>query len=190
MTENEIEQLAIGLLQNQDYQYINGVDIAPDSASAERQTFEEVILKERLRTAVRRINPGIPMDAQEDAIKQILRIVSPDVLANNEGFHRLLTEGIPITKRVEGQDRGDRVFLIDFENPMHNEFLVVNQFTVVENGVNKRPDVILFVNGLPLVVMELKNATDEKTTINSGYRQIETYKAMIPSLFTFNAFSV
>ncbi len=190
MTENEIEQLAIGLLQNQDYQYINGVDIAPDSASAERQTFEEVILKERLRTAVRRINPGIPMDAQEDAIKQILRIASPDVLANNEGFHRLLTEGIPITKRVEGQDRGDRVFLIDFENPMHNEFLVVNQFTVVENGVNKRPDVILFVNGLPLVVMELKNATDEKTTINSAYRQIETYKAMIPSLFTFNAFSV
>lgn len=190
MTENEIEQLAIGLLQNQDYQYINGVDIAPDSASSERQTFEEVILKERLRTAVRRINPGIPMDAQEDAIKQILRIASPDVLSNNETFHRLLTEGIPVTKRVDGQERGDRVFLIDFENPMHNEFLVVNQFTIVENGVNKRPDIILFVNGLPLVVMELKNATDEKTTINSAYRQIETYKSMIPSLFTFNAFSV
>lgn len=190
MTENEIEQLAIGLLQNQDYQYINGVDIAPDSASSERQTFEEVILKERLRTAVRRINPGIPMDAQEDAIKQILRIASPDVLSNNESFHRLLTEGIPVTKRVDGQERGDRVYLIDFENPLQNDFLVVNQFTIVENGVNKRPDLIVFVNGLPLVVIELKNATDSNTTIQSAYRQIETYKAMIPSLFTYNAFSV
>src|SRR5690554_1084285 len=190
MTENEIEQLAIGLLQNQDYQYINGVDIAPDSASAERQTFEEVILKERLDNAVRRINPSIPNDAQQDAIKQILRIASPDVLSNNETFHRLLTEGIPVTKRVDGQERGDRVYLIDFENPLQNDFLVVNQFTIVENGVNKRPDLIVFVNGLPLVVIELKNATDSNTTIQSAYRQIETYKAMIPSLFTYNAFSV
>ena len=139
---------------------------------------------------MRRINPSIPIDAQQDAVKQILRIASPDVLSNNETFHRLLTEGIPVTKRVDGQDRGDRVFLIDFENPLHNEFLVVNQFTIVENGVNKRPDIILFVNGLPLVVIELKNATDDKTTIQSAFRQIETYKAMISSLFTFNAFSV
>jgi len=149
-----------------------------------------VVLKQRLENAVRRINPTIPLDAQQDAVKQILRIASPDVLSNNETFHRLLTEGIPVTKRVNGQERGDRVFLIDFENPLHNEFLVVNQFTIVENGVNKRPDIILFVNGLPLVVIELKNATDDKTTIQSAFRQIETYKAMISSLFTFNAFSV
>ena len=148
------------------------------------------MLKQRLENAVRRINPTIPLDAQQDAVKQILRIASPDVLSNNETFHRLLTEGIPVTKRVDGQERGDRVFLIDFENPLHNEFLVVNQFTIVENGVNKRPDIILFVNGLPLVVIELKNATDDKTTIQSAFRQIETYKAMISSLFTFNAFSV
>ncbi len=149
-----------------------------------------MVLKQRLENAVRRINPTIPLDAQQDAVKQILRIASPDVLSNNETFHRLLTEGIPVTKRVDGQERGDRVFLIDFENPLHNEFLVVNQFTIVENGVNKRPDIILFVNGLPLVVIELKNATDDKTTIQSAFRQIETYKAMISSLFTFNAFSV
>lgn len=190
MTENEIELLALDLLKGQGYEYINGVDIAPDSASAERHTFEEVVLKERLEKAVRRINIGIPPDAQQDAIKQVMRIASPDLLANNESFHRLLTEGIPVTKRVDGQERGDRVFLVDFDNPSHNEFLVVNQFTIIENGVNKRPDIILFVNGLPLVVMELKNAVNEKTTVGAAFRQIETYKAMIPSLFTFNSFSV
>ena len=190
MTENEIEKLAIALLEHQGYTYINGVHLAPDAPDSERTTFEEVVLKQRLENAVRRINPMIPLDAQQDAVKQILRIASPDVLSNNETFHRLLTEGIPVTKRVDGQERGDRVFLIDFENPLHNEFLVVNQFTIVENGVNKRPDIILFVNGLPLVVIELKNATDDKTTIQSAFRQIETYKAMISSLFTFNAFSV
>ncbi|MFV0174358.1 type I restriction endonuclease subunit R [Empedobacter falsenii] len=190
MTENEIEQLAIALLEHQGYTYINGVQLAPDAAYMERTSFEEVVLKQRLENAVRRINSTIPLDAQQDAVKQILRIASPDVLSNNETFHRLLTEGIPVTKRVDGQERGDRVFLIDFENPLHNEFLVVNQFTIVENGVNKRPDIILFVNGLPLVLIELKNATDDKTTIQSAFRQIETYKAMISSLFTFNAFSV
>ena len=190
MTENEIEQLAIALLEQQGYTYINGVHLAPDAGDIERTSFEEVVLKQRLENAVRRINPTIPTDAQQDAVKQILRIASPDVLSNNETFHRLLTEGIPVTKRVNGQERGDRVFLIDFESPLHNEFSVVNQFTIVENGVNKRPDIILFVNGLPLVVIELKNATDDKTTIQSAFRQIETYKAMISSLFTFNAFSV
>lgn len=190
MTENEIELLALNLLKGQGYEYINGVDIAPDGTTAERQTFEEVILKERLEKAVRRHNIGIPADAQQDAIKQVLRIASPDLLANNEAFHRFLTEGIPITKRVDGQERGDRVFLVDFENPSYNEFLVVNQFTIMENGVNKRPDVILFVNGLPLVVIELKNAVNEKTTVGAAFRQIETYKAIIPSLFTFNSFSV
>lgn len=190
MTENEIEKLAITLLEHQGYTYINGVHLAPDAPDSERTTFEEVVLKQRLENAVRRINPTIPLDAQQDAVKQILRIASPDVLSNNETFHRLLTEGIPVTKRVDGQERGDRVFLIDFESPLHNEFLVVNQFTIIENGVNKRPDIILFVNGLPLVVIELKNATDDKTTIQSAFRQIETYKAMISSLFTFNAFSV
>lgn len=190
MTENEIEKLAIALLEHQGYTYINGVQLAPDAGDMERTSFEEVVLKQRLENAVRRINPMIPLDAQQDAVKQILRIASPDVLSNNETLHRLLTEGIPVTKRIDGQERGDRVFLIDFENPLHNEFLVVNQFTIVENGVNKRPDIILFVNGLPLVVIELKNATDDKTTIQSAFRQIETYKAMISSLFTFNAFSV
>jgi type I restriction enzyme R subunit len=190
MTENEIEKFAIALLENQGFKYINGVQLAPDAGDMERTSFEEVVLKQRLENAVRRINPMIPIEAQQDAVKQILRIASPDVLSNNETFHRLLTECIPVTKRVDGQERGDRVFLIDFENPLNNEFFVVNQFTIVENGVNKRPDIILFVNGLPLVVIELKNATDDKTTIQSAFRTIDTEKAMSSSLFTFNAFSV
>ena|SRR5690606_13241961 len=105
MTENEIEKLAIALLEHQGYTYINGVQLAPDAPDSERTTFEEVVLKQRLENAVRRINPTIPIDAQQDAVKQVMRIASPDVLSNNETFHRLLTEGIPVTKRVDGQER-------------------------------------------------------------------------------------
>jgi type I restriction enzyme R subunit len=145
---------------------------------------------ERLQNAVRRINPTISADAQNEAIKELLRINSPELLTNNECFHRLLTEGINITYQDKGNERGDLVWLIDFENPKNNEFLVANQFTVIENGNNKRPDVILFVNGIPLVVIELKNAADENATIKSAFRQIETYKSVIPSLFTYNGFVI
>src|SRR5690554_6232120 len=150
--------------------------------------------------AVRRINPTVPAAAQEEAIKEIQRIHSPELLTNNESFHRLLTEGIKVSYQKDlpasaGQaggreERGDLVWLIDFNTPENNDFIVANQFTVVEDGVNKRPDVILFVNGIPLVVLELKNAADENTTIKSAFRQIETYKAIIPSLFTYNAFTI
>lgn len=190
ITESAIELLAIQRLELHGYQYLYGPGIAPDGHSHERDIFEEVLLVNRLKSSVRKINPDIPADAQTEAIKEIQRIASPELLANNETFHRLLTEGIPVTKRVQGDDRGDRVWLIDFKNPQNNEFLVVNQFTIVENHQNKRPDIILFVNGLPLVVIELKNAVDENATIHSAYKQIETYKAIIPSLFTYNAFNI
>lgn len=190
ITENTIEAFAIDLLTKLGYAYVYGPDIAPDSENAERESFESVVLVNRLQKAVQQLNREIPAEAQVDAIKEVLRISSPEVLANNETFHRYLTEGIPISKRVDGDDRGDRVWLIDFQNPFNNDFLVVNQFTVVENGNNKRPDVLLFVNGLPLVLIELKNAADEKTTLDSAFQQVETYKAIIPSLFTYNAFVV
>jgi type I restriction enzyme R subunit len=190
ITENIIEAFAIELLDKLGYEYIYAPDIAPDSENPERDSFEQVLLVNRLQNAVKRINHGIPADAQAEAIKEIQRISSPELLTNNETFHRLLTEGIPVSKRVDGDDRGDRVWLIDFKNPHKNEFVVANQFTVIENGNNKRPDVILFVNGIPLVVIELKNAADENTTINSAFKQVETYKAIIPSLFTYNGFVV
>lgn len=190
ITENIIEAFAIELLTKLGYDYVYAPEIAPDAESPERDTFGQVLLVGRLQAAVGRINPGIPADAQAEAIKEIQRIASPELLANNEVFHRLLTEGIPVSKRVDGDDRGDRVWLIDFKNPLNNDFVVANQFTIIENGNNKRPDVLLFVNGIPLVVIELKNAADEKTTLHSAFRQVETYKAIIPSLFTYNGFVV
>jgi type I restriction enzyme R subunit len=190
ITENIIEAFAIELLTKLGYDYVYAPEIAPDADRPERDTFGQVLLVGRLQAAVRRINPGIPADAQAEAIKEIQRIASPELLANNEAFHRFLTEGIPVSKRVDGDDRGDRVWLIDFKNPLNNDFVVANQFTIIENGNNKRPDVLLFVNGIPLVVIELKNAADEKTTLHSAFRQVETYKAIIPSLFTYNGFVV
>jgi len=190
ITESTIELLAIQRLESLGYHYLYGPDIAPDGTHPERDSYDRVLLLQRLKHAVRRINPDIPEDAQNEAIKEIQRIASPELISNNETFHRLLTEGIPVTKRVQGDDRGDRVWLIDFKNPLNNEFLVVNQFTIIENRNNKRPDVLLFVNGIPLVVIELKNAADEKANIRSAFRQIETYKVIIPTLFTFNGFNI
>lgn len=190
ITEYSIEAFAIELLEKLGYEYIYAPDIAPDSETPERSSFEQVLLLDRLEQAVKRINLSIPANAQAEAIKEIQRIGSPELLTNNETFHRFLSEGVPVSKRIAGDDRGDRVWLIDFKNPFNNEFLVVNQFTVIENNNNKRPDVILFVNGIPLVVLELKNAADEAATIHSAFRQIETYKSVIPSLFAFNGLIV
>ncbi len=190
INENTIESFAIELLVNLGYEYIYAPDIAHDSDHPQRDSYEQVLLRGRLHDAVKRINQHLAPDVLAEAVKVIERIASPDLLTNNESFHRLLTEGIPVSKRVDGDDRGDRVWLIDFKDPYNNDFVVANQFTVVENGNNKRPDIILFVNGIPLVVIELKNAADENTTIHSAFKQIETYKAVIPSLFTYNGFTV
>jgi len=191
MTETAIETLAIERLETLGYQYLYGPDIAPDSDTPERERFEDVVLVERLRLAVARINPGVPADARDEAVRQVLRLNSPELIANNEAFHRMLTEGIKVTYQKNGTTRGDLVWLVDFTRPEDNEFLVVNQFTVVghhtsQGHQNKRPDVILFINGLPLVVMELKNAADENATLKSAYQQLQTYKAVIPSLFAYN----
>src|SRR5690554_3216500 len=190
ITESAIETFAIELLENQGYQYIYGPAIAPDSDTPERSSFEEVLLLDRLKSAVARINPAVPADAREDAIKQIERLSSPELIANNEAFHRLLTEGIKVSYQKDGQNRGDLVWLVDFHNPENNDFVVLNQFTIIENHVNKRPDVILFVNGLPLVVIELKNPADENATTHSAFKQLQTYKQAIPALFPYNAFLI
>ncbi|CAK0749800.1 type I restriction enzyme, R subunit [Gammaproteobacteria bacterium] len=190
LMESDIESFAIALLERQGYQYIYGPSIAPDSDTPERTSFEDVLFLEKLKTAVARINPTVPADAREDAIKQIQRLISPELIANNEAFHRLLTEGIKVTYQKDGQTRGDLVWLVDFHEPENNDFVVINQFTIIENHVNKRPDVILFVNGLPLVVIELKNPADENATIHSAFKQLQTYKQAIPSLFPYNGFLV
>jgi type I restriction enzyme R subunit len=190
ITESAIEKFTIDLLEKAGYHYIYGPTIAPDGETPERESFEDVLLMDRLRKAMGRINPTVPQDCREDAVKQIQRLISPDLTANNEAFHRMLIEGIKVTVQKAGRSRGDLVWLLDFKNPENNDFLVVNQFTVMENNVNKRPDVILFVNGLPLVVIELKNPVDENATVRSAFRQLQTYKQAIAGLFTFNAFMV
>lgn len=186
LTEFQIESFAIQLFGHLGYKSLYGPDIAPDGPNPLRMSFEEVVLKESLRKAVLRINHELPAAVCEEAIKEVLRIASPDLLANNERFHRMLTEGISVSVYREGVERGELVWLVDFDNPLNNEFTIVNQYTIIENGRNKRPDLILFVNGLPLVVIELKNAADENATLQSAFRQVETYKEAIPSLFTYN----
>lgn len=190
ITESDIEAYAIELLETQGYQYIHAPDIAPDGDKPERRDYGEVLLTDRLEQAIRRINPKMPPAVLQTALKDVQRINSPDLLTNNETFHRMLTEGVKVSIQQDGQERGEIVWLIDFAKPDNNEFVVANQFTVIENHQNKRPDLVLFVNGIPLVVIELKNAADENATIKAAWRQIETYKKTIPSLFTTNAFSV
>jgi len=190
ITESEIEKFAIELLEKQGFQYVYGPNIAPDSNTPERETFADVLLLDRLKTAVTKINSKVPADARDDAIKQIQRLTSPELIANNEAFHRMLTEGVPVNYQKDGHKRGDLVWLIDFNNPDNNDFVVANQITIIEDHVNKRPDVILYVNGLPLVVIELKNPADENATVNSAFKQLQTYKQEIPSLFTYNGFMV
>ncbi|MBI4978664.1 MAG: type I restriction endonuclease subunit R [Spirochaetes bacterium] len=195
ITEFDIEKLTLDLLSNQGFKHFHGPDIAPDSDTPWRDSFAEALHAEKLADAVARINPKISADAREDAVKQLLRLNSPELITNNEAFHRMLTEGIKVTYQKDGHSRGDLVWLIDFNNPENNDFIVVNQFTVTstmlsEQGNVKRPDVVLFVNGLPLIVIELKNAADENATLHSAFRQIQTYKQAIPALFTYNGFVV
>lgn len=190
ITENIIEQSAIEILQSQGWEYANGKEISPEGLFCERENFSQIVLLNRLRTAIAKINPTIPLDAQEAAVQKVLRIASPDLLHNNEEFHRLLVEKVKIPYQENGYERSHEVALIDFEHPANNQFLVVNQYTIIENNQNKRPDVLLFVNGLPLVVIELKNAASENADIKSAYQQIQTYKAIIPSLFTYNAICI
>ncbi|QHG21252.1 type I restriction endonuclease subunit R [Nostoc sp. ATCC 53789] len=190
LTEDEIEQYQLQLLQNLGYSYSNGYDIQPEGIRQERESFGEVILKDRLPQAISRINPTIPYDAQYQAQREIFNIASSNLLNNNEIFHKYLTEGITVEYQKNGETRGEPVKLIDWEHPENNEFLAVNQFTVIEDNHNHRPDIVLFINGLPLVVIELKNAANEKANLNAAYNQLQTYKSRIPSLFTYNALLV
>jgi len=186
ITENEIEQIALSYLQGLGYTYQLGTVMSPDGEHPERQ-YNEVVLVTRLRDAIDKLNPNISQDAKEDALKKVLRTESPNALINNENFHRYLTDAVDVEVRTESGIRGEKIYIVDFENPENNEFLAVNQFTVIEGNQNKRPDIILFVNGLPLVVIELKNAVDENASLKSAFNQLQTYKQAIPSLFTYNS---
>lgn len=195
--EDTIEQAAIQWLQDVGYGYIHGGIIAPDEPAAERDSYNEVLLISRLRTGLERINTHIPRSVRagvvDEAIRRIQRSPSQNALVNNHAFHRLLTEGIDVSYRDGGGIIHDKIWLVDFDDPSRNEFLAVNQFTVTgvnprsQAKTNRRPDIILFINGLPLVVIELKNAADEHATIRKAFNQLQTYLDDISALFTYNA---
>ncbi|MCY4569072.1 MAG: type I restriction endonuclease subunit R, partial [Candidatus Poribacteria bacterium] len=184
--ESDIEEASLNWFAGLGYTVLHGPDIAPDTSDAERATYKEVILSRRLRDTVAHLNPTIPPDAQEEAIRKVLHPDSPALVQNNRAFHQMLVDGIEVEYRQpNGTIRGERVQLVDFDTPENNDWLAVNQFTVVETS-ERRPDIVLFINGLPLAVIELKNPTDEKATVLTAFRQIQTYKQEIPTLFTYN----
>jgi len=187
-TESIVEEAALAWLDDLGYTIIHGPNIAPGEPAAERDDYGQVVLERRLRQALQRFNPQAPPDALDEAFRRITRPASPSLAANNHTVHRFLVEGVPVeVQQSDGSFRGDLIRVLDHDDPDNNEFLAVNQFTVVEERRERRPDVVLFVNGLPLAVIELKNPADENADIWRAFNQLQTYKQQIPSLFTFNA---
>ncbi len=187
LTESDIESAALAWLEALGWQIKNGVEIAPDGATPERGDFSAVVLERRLRDALALLNPGLPAEALEDAFRRLTHPAGAELLWCNRAFHKMLVEGVNVEYRAaDGGIRGTQVRVADFDNPANNDFLAVNQFTVVENRHSRRPDIVLFINGLPLAIIELKNLTDEQATIWSAYQQLQTYRSELPTLFTFN----
>ncbi len=186
MTEDQLEQEALTWLTDIGYTHLYGPDIAPDGDTPERKDYQEVVLIEHLRKAISLLNPSIPLVAREDALQQVLNLQTPVLIAANRAFHRLLVNGVPVEYQKDGETRGDFVQLIDFSDVSANEWLAVNQFSIKGPHHTRRPDIILFVNGLPLALIELKNPADEAADIWKAYDQIQTYKEQIPDIFQYN----
>jgi type I restriction enzyme R subunit len=188
MNESIVEEAALTWFGELGYAIGHGTHLAPGEPAAERESFGDVVLEARLREAIRRLNPAIPEEAWEEALRKVLRVGTPSLTQTNRAFHRLLRDGVPVEyPRPDGSIAGDCVRLVDFEDASGNDWLAVNQFTVIEGQQNRRPDIVIFINGLPLGLIELKNAADEDATIWSAYSQVQTYKAEIPSLLHYNA---
>lgn len=190
INEEQFENLVIKWLLELGYIYENGYEIAPGTPRAERTDYRQVILIDRLRSKLTVLNPHVPASAIEDALSQITRPNFPSLLQNNRDFHRLLRDGVKVEFQADGETKADFVRIVDFENVENNEFLAINQFSVKGAKHTKRPDIIIFINGLPVAVVELKNPADEKTTIVDAFRQLQTYKEEVPDLFNTNELMV
>lgn len=190
LNESHIEQNLIDLLVAQGYEYFYGPDIAPYSVHPQRESFASVVLENHLKESLKRLNPDIPESARHEAYQHIINLGSQDLMANNEKFHTFLTDGIIVEYFKDGNTKGINVKLLDLEDIANNSFWVVNQFVIKENNNEKRLDVVIFVNGLPLVVVELKSATDEKATLDRAFTQIQNYKKAVPSIFYYNSLCV
>ncbi|WGL64239.1 type I restriction endonuclease subunit R [Pseudomonas sp. CW003PS] len=186
MTEDQLEQETLGWLAEVGYSHLYGPDIAHDGDSPERENYRQVLLVERLRHAIARLNPSVPLAAREDALKQVVDLGLPIQLSANRLFHRLLVSGVPVQYQKDGETRGDFVRLIDWADVRANEWLAINQFSIQGPKHTRRPDIILFVNGLPLVLLELKNPADVNADLVKAFDQIQTYKEQIPDVFHYN----
>ena len=187
LTEADVEQAALDWLSGLGWQVLHGPDIAPETPDAERDDYRQVVLEHRLRGAIAELNPTLPPSTLDDACRKLTRPDGSTLEARNRAFHRMLVNGVEVEyPDADGRVRGDQVRVIDFDNPNSNDWLAVNQLTVTENKNNRRPDIVLFLNGLPLGVVELKNPADEDATIWTAWNQLQTYKAELPSLFSMN----
>jgi len=187
ITEATLEDIALTWLGELRYTVVHADDIAPDTPGAERISYGDVVLAGRLTSSLTRINPTLPATALDEAIRKMIRPDSPSLVENNRRFHRNLVDGVDVEYHADdGRIVHDKVWPIDFAHPDNNDWLAVNQFTAIENKHNRRPDIVVFVNGLPLGVIELKDATDEQATVRRAFNQLQTYKREIPSLFAFN----
>jgi type I restriction enzyme, R subunit len=192
LSEDALEQALLQQLLSLGYQVLNGETIAPDSPLAERDSYADVVLKGRLLAAVARINPHLPESAHQDAVRQVLQSGLPDLLAENHRVHALLTDGVDVEfYAADGTLTASKAMLIDYTSLQQNDWLAVNQFVVIakrgDRSYHRRPDVVVFVNGLPLVVIELKAPGSEGATLSAAFNQLQTYKAQIPALFHSNA---
>ena len=188
LTEADVEQAALDWLQTSGWSVTHGPDIAPDAPTVERSGYDQVVLEQRLRDALADLNPELPGPALDDAFRKLTRPTGATLEARNRAFHRLLVDGVNVEYPAQdGSVRGAQARVVDFENPDANDWLAVNQFSVSENRNTRRADIVLFVNGLPLAVIELKNPADEDATIWSAWNQLQTYQAELPTLFSMNA---
>ena len=187
LTEADVEQAALDWLSGLGWQVLHGPDVAPETPDAERDDYRQVVLEHRLRDVLAELNPSLPLSALDDACRMLTRPEGSTLEARNRAFHRMLVNGVNVEYRdSSGNVRGDQVRVINFERPDRNDWLAVNQFTVTENSNNRRPDIVLFLNGLPLGIIELKNPADEDATIWTAWNQLQTYKAELPALFSMN----
>ncbi|MCC6796987.1 MAG: type I restriction endonuclease subunit R [Candidatus Hydrogenedentes bacterium] len=187
-TETVVEEAALAWLADLGYAVVHGPQIAPGELDAARTDFGQVILEGRLRAALERLNPELPHEAQEDALRKLMRPEGATLEARNRAVHRMLVDGVTVEYRTgDGSIRGAQAQIIDSQNPANNDWLAVNQFGVIENKHSRRPDIVLLINGLPLVLIELKNAADENASVWTAFQQFQTYKAELPTLFSFNA---
>jgi len=187
INESIFESIVLSSLESLGWAVKHGEEIAPDELFAERKDYGQVVLEGRLKDALMRLNPDLPPETIEEALRRLTNPPGATLEQRNRSFHRMLLDGVTVEyRRPDGSIAGAQVRALDFDDPENNDWLAVNQFTVVENRHKRRPDIVLFVNGLPLAALELKNPTDEETTIWTAFRQLQMYKAEIPSLFVYN----